>query len=294
MKTTGAVQGSSSGRFSIDHRLAAYAAAAGAVGVTLASNTTSEAAVVGNATVQPFGINGDVNIDFNADGQIDFQIDHDRYNLNGTDLDYLQVDKNDFNSAANPLPISGTATFPLNGTTANVTGDSKYLTSMGVIGDYPAALTAGTIIGPPPSGAPANYYDFQEGDNFDSTGKTIRANRLIDEDHTQIDQFLNPAELTAVPTNGPNFLGLAGEVRYLGMRMNLNGAGVKYGWIGIRIDNEADATGAVVGYAYETTTGKAITAGVVPEPASLAMAVVGSFSLLAAVARKRFRGKRAN
>ena len=58
-----------------------------------------------NTTVQSFGINGDVNIDFNNDGQTDFQIDHDRVNLNGTNLDYLQVDKNDVNSADNPLPI---------------------------------------------------------------------------------------------------------------------------------------------------------------------------------------------
>ena len=29
-------------------------------------------------TVQPFGINQEVNIDFNGDGQIDWQLDHDR------------------------------------------------------------------------------------------------------------------------------------------------------------------------------------------------------------------------
>ena len=40
-------------------------------------------------------------IDFNSDGQTDFQIDHDRVDVDGTaagpSLDYLQIDKNDIN-----------------------------------------------------------------------------------------------------------------------------------------------------------------------------------------------------
>src|SRR5688572_4440303 len=87
----------------LDARLAAYVAAAAAVGGAFASDV--QAAVIGSSTVQPFGINGDVNIDFNSDGQTDFQIDHDRVTLpsGGPTLDYLQIDKNDVNSAANPL-----------------------------------------------------------------------------------------------------------------------------------------------------------------------------------------------
>ena len=65
----------------------------------------------------PFGINGEVNIDFNSDGQIDYQIDHDRVNLSGTNLDYLQIDKNDVSSAANPYPIDNFAVFPPEGDT---------------------------------------------------------------------------------------------------------------------------------------------------------------------------------
>ena len=34
-----------------------------------------------------------------------------------------------------------------------------------------------------------------------------------------------------------------------------------YGWIGVRIDNEADATGTVMGWAYEDTPGMSILAG---------------------------------
>src|SRR3954464_11569875 len=88
-----------------NRNLGAYLAAAGALGVA----SEGKAIVVGNNTVQPFGINGAVNIDFNQDGQTDFQIDHDRVNLTangGPVVDYLQVDKNDINGASpgeNPL-----------------------------------------------------------------------------------------------------------------------------------------------------------------------------------------------
>lgn len=291
MKTTFAVKTSSVGRLSLDHRLAAYAAAAGAVGVTLASNSSSEAAIVGNSTVQPFGVNGFVNVDFNADGQTDVQVDHDRVDLGGGNVvDYLQVDKNDVNGASpgeNLLPIDGGVSFPLGVGNANATGDTKFVIPTTTQSDYPAALTAGTLIGP------SSTFDFQEGTNFLNTGKTIRSNRLIDEDATQVDQIIGgktPAQVQ-VPTNGPNFLNLAGEVRYVGVKMNLNGAGAtSYGWIGVRIDNQADATGAVVGYAYQTTPNTAIPAGVVPEPGSMAMAALGGLTLLGAAWRRR--GKR--
>lgn len=236
-------------------RLAAYFSAAGGAALLHAD---AQGAVVGNTTVQPFGINQEVGVDFNGDGQIDFQIDHDRYNLNGSNLDYLQIDKNDVNGAANPLAIpTPSDTFPLGATIANDTGVSAYAIE-GPAGSYPAALTQGTLIGP------SSTFDFQEGDNFLGGGTTIRANRLIDEDQTQIDQVLGglPPEKVVVPTNGPNFLGLGGQVRYLGLKMDLNNADKNnYGWIGIRIDNEADATGAVVGWGYETEPDVEIMAG---------------------------------
>jgi hypothetical protein len=77
-------------RVSLDGRLAAYMAA---VGTTAAASSDAFAVVVGNTTLQPFGVNGAVPIDFNSDGQIDFEIDHDRIDLGGGDVvDFLQVD----------------------------------------------------------------------------------------------------------------------------------------------------------------------------------------------------------
>ena len=260
----------------LDGKLAAYLAVGGAI--TTAISSQAEAAVVANTSVQPFGINGDVNIDFNLDGQIDFQIDHDRVDLGGGNtVDYLQIDKNDSTSAVNPLAIPGIFdTFPPNGTPLNSSFDPKYVVPTATLGDYPAALTAGTHIGP------SSTFDFQEGDGFDGS-KIIRANRLIDEDAGKVDMVLGgtPAADIAVPTNGPNFLGLGGEVRYLGVQMKLNGDPnpITYGWIGIRIDNEADATGAVVGYAYENT-GRPIPAGQVPEPTTMLTAALGAAALI--------------
>ena len=263
-------------------RLAAYLAAAGA-GVALAAD--AEAAVVGNAAVQPFGVNQEVNIDFNNDGQIDFQVDHDRVDANGSVLDYLQIDKNDVNGAANPLVMpAGTETVPIGATIANDQGAAGYMAQ--AQGSYPSALNLNDVVGP------ASFFDFQEGNNFNGTGKWIRANRMMDEDATQIDQVLGgrtPAQVQ-IPTNGPNFGSVVGEVDYLGLRMKLNGsAEYNYGWVGIRIDNQADATGAVVGYAYETIPGTAINAGVVPEPGSALLAGLGGLALIGAAARRRLR-----
>jgi hypothetical protein len=284
----------SQSRAQLGGRLTAYLSAVGAMGSTLASE--SQAAIVGNNTVQPFGINGVISIDFNNDGQTDFQIDHDRVNVNASTLDYLQIDKNDVNGELNPLAFDPgpdttfQATPFLNGVTPrNDANESAYVINPNVQGSYPAALTLGTPIGP------SSSFDFQEGGNFQSSGKDIRANRLIDEDATQIDQVLGgqPASGVQVPFNGPNFVGLGGATRYLGLKMDLNNAGAtNYGWIGIRIDNEADATGAVVGYGYETLPNVPISAGAVPEPGTLAMAAMCSVALMGSAARRRNRGRK--
>src|SRR3954454_22813005 len=229
---------------SLNRRIGAYISAAGA----LAMASDANAIVSGNSTVQPFGVNGAVNIDFNQDGQTDFQIDHDRVTLpsGGPTLDYLQVDKNDVNGESNPLtfdPGPGccfqATPFSDGATTRNDANNSAYVIA-GSQGSYPAALTSGSLIGP------TSTFDWQEGDNFQSSGKWIRANRLIDEDATQIDRVMGgrPASGVYLPTNGPNFVGLGAQVKYLGLQVELNNNGVfNYGWIGIRITNEADATG---------------------------------------------------
>jgi hypothetical protein len=276
----------------LNGRLAAYLAAAGA-GAGFSSQ--AQAVVVGNSTVQPFGVNGVVGIDFNSDGQTDFQIDHDRVNLQTVgDLDYLQIDKNDINGETNPLAFDpGPDTtfqatpFQDGATPRNDANNSAYVIG-GPQGSYPAALTQGTLIGP------ASTFDWQEGGNFQGSGKDIRANRLIDEDATQIDQVLGgqPASGVQVPFSGPNFLGLGGEVRYLGLKMELNNSGdTNYGWVGVRIDNEADATGAVVGYAYETLPGVPIAAGNIPEPSSLLLLAAGAFTLAGAATRRRLKNR---
>ncbi len=286
----------------VKSRIAAYVAAAGAVSTTLAGQ--GEAAIVANKVPQAFGINGEVNIDLNQDGQVDFQIDHDRVTLpsGGPTLDYLQVDKNDDNGAANPLAYPGFIVegdklyqnhFPLNGTLKN--NDSQVLSftnELGDVGGYVAGLKAGAVIGGDGIGSfvPGTKWDYQE--NSDFLGQTpdvsIRANRLIDEDATQIDRVLGgkPADQVFVPF-GPapefpdveDFIGLGGATRYVGVRVdlndlaepNLNRADLTnnpdfpkhfwYGWIGVRIDNEADATGTVTGWAYESTQGMSIVAG---------------------------------
>src|SRR3954463_14566628 len=151
----------------LDGRLAAYLTAAGAVSAALASD--AKAIVVGNNTVQPFGVNGAVNIDFNQDGQTDFQIDHDRVTLpsGGPTLDYLQIDKNDINGESNPLAFdpgpnaSFQATpFQDGATPRNDANNAGYLINPNQQGSYPAALTAGSLIGPTSS------FDWQETDNF--------------------------------------------------------------------------------------------------------------------------------
>jgi hypothetical protein len=258
-------------QFGLDQKLAAYLAAA-AAGSLVANQ--AQAVIVSSSTVQPFGINGAVPIDFNSDGQIDFEIDHDRVDLGGGNLvDYLQLDKNDINGENNPLafdPLTNfqAATFPPGATTPNDANNSAYLLENppndGANLEYPAALLAGAEIG-------ANsFFDFQEGDNVYNSGKTGRLNRLIDEDHGQVDmvQGGKTADQIVTPTNTPQFLGVLNQTRYLGVRMDLNNTSanntaseLNYGWIGIKITNEIDATGEVVGYGYETQPGVPIAAG---------------------------------
>jgi hypothetical protein len=262
----------------IERRLAAYAAASAGVGLAMASD--AHAIVVSNSTVQNVGINGFAAIDFNSDGQTDFQIDHDHVTLpgGGPTLDYLQLDKSDINGENNPLDfdpqpnIDFTSTpFQDGASTRNEAAQAAYVIAQpptpqgGPINyQYPSALLFGADIGP------NQIFDFQEGESVFGSGRWGRLNRLVDEDHGQIDMTLGgrTADQVVVPTNTPQFLGLGGQTRYLGVRMDLNNAAsggapadLKYGWIGIKITNETDATAQVVGWGYETTPGVTIKAG---------------------------------
>ncbi len=326
----------------IDSRLAAYLAAAGGAGLVAAEQ--AEAVVVADLTDRPFGVNESVDIDFNGDGVTEFQIDHDRVDLNGSFVDYLQLDKNDFNGALSSTivqselaPIDSFSSFPgvpddYNGddlwnaadytewrdgnspdssqagydvfadnygaTPAKASKDQGYYSDQLLCGPftsggcYPSALTAGSTIGPD------DAYEFQEADNAFGNGGHLRTNRLIDEDAGQIDTSFGLQTEAIFDT--PRFTGLSGEERFLGVRVDLNDeiypdnpfpgangendiddpANYVYGWIGVRITNEADATGLVTGFAYETEPGVAILAGDtgtsavgVPEPTSLVIMV---------------------
>ena len=249
--------------FSLDRKLASYLAASASIGAVLASD--AKAIVVSNSTPQTIGINGAVNIDFNSDTQTDFQIDHDRVDLGGGNVvDYLQIDKNDVNGASpgeNLFVTDWPTPFPVNGTVANDNLNMSYLVqnpgSASSV-EYPSALLAGAEIGP------TSNFDFQEGDAVQGSTKTGRFNRLIDEDHGQADMALNgkTADQIFTPNNTPQFVGVENQVRYLGVKMELNDAGsINYGWIGIKITNEADATGEVVGWGYQTDPDVAILAG---------------------------------
>jgi PEP-CTERM motif len=259
--------------YSLDRKLGSYLAASASIGAVMASD--AKAIIVSNTTVQNVGINGFANIDFNSDGQIDFQIDHDRVDLTpqgGSIVDYLQIDKNDVNGASegeNLFATDFTIPFPPGATTPNDNANFAYLVqnpgSASSV-EYPSALLAGAEIGVNSS------FDFQEGDNVHGSTQTGRFNRLIDEDHGQADMALNGKTAAQIftPTNSPQFIGVENQVRYLGVKMDLNNAnstnpedpnGFTYGWIGIKITNEADATGQVVGWGYETTPGTAILAG---------------------------------
>jgi hypothetical protein len=285
------------GNYVLDRRLAVYVAATSAVGTAFAPDAA--AIIIGNSAVRPFGINGEVPIDFNNDGQIDYEIDHDRVNLgNGNVVDYLQIDKNDFNGASigeSLLPIDRFDRFPLNGTVPNETlipagagfPPAGYLTPTVEDGEYPAALAAGTLIGP-------DSYSFFEFEEWDRPEGRIRANRLIDEDHGQVDMLIDGLDRSevAIPRNGPNFLGLGGETHYVGVRTHLNGDGlVRYGWIGVRITNEADATGEVVGWAYETT-GLPIRAGQIPEPGTSFTLLIGAAMIAGLFLWRQLLGRR--
>src|SRR3954471_13188101 len=137
---------------SLDHKLASYLVASTSIGAAMA--TEAKAIVISNPTMQNVGINGFANIDFNSDGQTDFQIDHDRVDLTpqgGPVVDYLQLDKNDINGASpgenllafDPLTNFQAATFPTGSTTPNDQNNAAYFVSDDPMNgdgpvDYPA------------------------------------------------------------------------------------------------------------------------------------------------------------
>jgi hypothetical protein len=72
--------------------------------------------------------------------------------------------------------------------------------------------------------------------------------------------------------------------------MDLNNTNqFNYGWVGVRITNQADATGEVVGWAYESVPGVPIAAGVVPEPGTIITAIFGGATIVGGFLGRRLR-----
>jgi hypothetical protein len=214
--------------------------AAGAVAAGLAAPPSAEAAVNYTAGPFPFGVNSEF-----AAPLIDFD-------NNGDDeftiAQERQVAGNDQTDRVLLKELE----------TQGATG-AGYVTGPG---SFPAALASGATIGP------AQTYGNAFSDNV--------SNQLIDEDYDNDGVF---------QSYSGNFTpdGVAGNTEYIGVKFRLNDnefGDLHYGWVGIDITNQADLTGVVTGYAYETTPDTAITAGAVPEPSGLALLALGAAGLL--------------
>ena len=195
----------------LDRKLLAYAAAT-AAGVTAASQS-AEAEIKYTPGPMPFGVGGTVNINFDGAGAEEYQVGH----QTGPNRVSLLKDN-------------------------NKPGNSNYVIS-GSNTD-PAALAAGTLIGP---------------------SSTFAGNYTVD--------LANPSGGTG------NFTvdNTAGNPQYVGTQFQLtNGGPTYYGWIGVDVTNSTDVTGVVTGFAYDDTPDTGIAAGAVPEPAGLALLALGA------------------
>lgn len=71
-------------------------------------------------------------------------------------------------------------------------------------------------------------------------------------------------------------------MKYIGVEFDLGGQ-THYGWVGFEVDSTSPMNGVIRDYAYETTPNTPINAGagVIPEPASLALLAAGAGALAA-------------
>ncbi len=156
-------------------------------------------------------------------------------------------------------------------------------------GDYPQALPKGTLGGTvfsPPSGL--IYDPLQDTSDYQSGGTTRRANRLIDHDSGVDEVNWNP------PAGDGYFDGLGGVPHYVGFQIGFDTStpALNYGWIGVRITDDATASGELIGYAYETQPLTPILLGFhVPEPATMGIAALGGVTMAGAWLGRAFRRK---
>ena len=127
----------------------------------------------------------------------------------------------------------------------------------------------------------------QDTDNYLSGGTIRRANRLID-----YDSGVDELGTWDPPAGNGNFLGNEGVIQYLPFQIEFDTStpAVNLGWIGVRITDDATASGELVGYAYETVPNTPIDMGAVPEPGTVALAALGSITLCGSWMARRLRG----
>lgn len=220
----------------LDRKLMAYAA--GVVAAGLAGVESADAAIISDSTPRPFGVDGTVDLNFNGAGANEFSIGHERTpdDNDGTDRVILKA--------------------PNNGSDAlqgYVVGDNG----------HPAALTAGSLIGPD------QVYDAAFNGN---TG-----NHLVNEDVEPNDDIRDDVVFGNFTADD-----VVGNTQYAGVRFQLESGGpFHYGWIGIDITDDQDLTGVVTGFGYQDTPETPIEAGAVPEPSTgLALLAFGAAGLL--------------
>jgi hypothetical protein len=191
----------------LSRKMAAYTAGAAA---GLAAAESADAAIITRQGA-PLGSGSTVNIDFGGTPDDEYRINH----------------------------STGPNRVVLKDSTLATTTNSY----VRALNNAPAALTAGTLIGP--------------ASDFSTTY-----------DGTLRNQGTGDGNFTAD--------NVVGNPQYIGVQFQVEPGGTQYyGWIGFDITNANDLTGVVTGYAYENSGG-AIAAGAVPEPTGLALLAMGA------------------
>lgn len=95
-------------------------------------------------------------------------------------------------------------------------------------------------------------------------------------------ETIGPASNSAggynLAATGGNYNFFDGDNLYIGVAFEI-ASQTHYGWVGFEIDSNNPLHGTIRDYAYESTPNTAITAGEVPEPATLAMLAAGAGAL---------------
>ncbi|MEM1011182.1 MAG: PEP-CTERM sorting domain-containing protein [Planctomycetota bacterium] len=150
-----------------------------------------------------------------------------------------------------------------------------------------------------PLGEANNPLDLQFGEIIDATDNgTTRSWQFIGltgptfnpDASSSISGIAGSNQVGADGTDSGNFEVIDGKTpEYIGVRTIIDGE-QHYGWIGIVITTKVNASlsgqpdeleGFVTGYAYESTPGVGLAAGVIPEPTSAAMLALGAAAFAA-------------